>query len=285
MKNANFLMQIVSFIFLFIIVIGYFTYKWIANEVQEERKKAPFSVSVLETGKSDCIVIETGGKVILVDSGYDKNAEEIIRYLKKNKIDEIDYMILTHPDKDHIGGADKIINAMNVKKLIHSTYNPNTKQYKQYMKASVEKKIELYALSEPMKFSIGDASFTLYPPEKQHYEKDNDYSLVLSAVYKETTFLFAGDAEEVRLKELMNIEPIQHLFLKIPHHGKYNKQTKTFLERVNPEYSVITCSDEEQPKKNTLAILKSLNSKIFLTSEGTVYCTSDGKNLKVTQGL
>lgn len=285
MKDANSVIRIGAIVLLLIIVIVYFIYNWFFQEVRNEREKAPFSVTVLATGKSDCIVIQTGGKVVLVDSGRDKNAEDIIRHLKKQGINEIDYFILTHPDKDHIGGADKIIKAMNVKTLIHSSYNPDTKQYKQYMKASEEKQLVPRILSKPLDFSIDEARFTLYPPKKLHYKEDNDYSLVLSVAYKETSFLFAGDAEEERLKELMSLNHLQHTFLKVPHHGKYNEQTEAFLEQVNPKYSVITCSNQEPPKKKTLAILDSLKIKTYLTSKGTVYCTSDGKKITITQGM
>ncbi|WP_052343549.1 ComEC/Rec2 family competence protein [Bacillus massiliigorillae] len=269
--------------FLVLIVIFFFLYKWFMQESREEREKAPFAVTVLETGKSDCIIIETGGEIILVDSGEDKNAKKILRYLKKKNIKEIDYFILTHPDKDHIGGADHILRELKVKQLIHSHYEANTKQYKQYIEVCSEKGIVPKTLKEPMKFQINDAQFTLYPPERLYYEEDNDYSLVLSVVYKKTSFLFAGDAEETRLKELMRIDNLQHTFLKVPHHGKYNEQTKLFLQQVAPSYSVITCSDEEPPKKKTLKALDALNVKTFLTSKGTVYCTSNGKKIKITQ--
>lgn len=285
MKNVNIVIRIVAIVFLLIIVVGYFVYNWFVQEVRNERDNAPFAVTVLATGKSDCIVIQIGGKVVLIDSGRDKNGEEVIAFLEKQGINDIDYFILSHPDKDHIGGADKIIRAMNVKSLIHSSYNPNTKQYKQYMKASEEIQLVPKILREPLDFSINEAHFTLYPPENLHYKEDNDYSLVLSVVYKENSFLFAGDAEEERLLELMSMKQLKHTFLKVPHHGKYNNQTKMFLEQVNPEYSVITSSDAEPPKKKTLAILDSLNSKTFLTSKGTVYCTSDGENLKIIQEI
>lgn len=283
MKDTNTVIRISATIFLLMIVISYFVYNRFVHEVRVERTKAPFSVTVLDTGKSDCIIIETGGKVVLIDSGRDKNAGEIIEHLNNKGIKTIDYFILTHPDKDHIGGADKIIQAMDVKTLIHSSYNADTKQYNQYIKASKEKQLIPRTLSEALEFSIGEARFTLYPPNELQYKEDNDYSLVLSVVYVENSFLFAGDAEVKRLKELMSLNKLQHTFLKVPHHGRYNKQTKAFLEDVKPKYSVITSSDEEPPSKKTLAILDSLNIKTFLTSNGTVYCTSDGKNIIITQ--
>lgn len=253
------------------------------NNIQGNTKNTAFKTTILSTGKSDCILIEIGDKVVMIDTGEDKNGEQIVDKLKEKGIKTLDYLILTHLDKDHIGGVDSVLSSVKVKNLIQANYKKDSKQYYEYTDSLKKADVEPVVLKEKMNIVINNAKISIQPASKNEYESSNDYSIMTSISYGEHRFLFAGDAEEKRLAEFISENTLKYDFVKIPHHGRYDKLTEAFLESITPEYAVITCSDKKAPEEEVLKILEKLNVKTFLTSDGDVVINSDGKTLSANQ--
>ncbi|MFL8673930.1 ComEC/Rec2 family competence protein [Clostridioides sp. GD02404] len=253
------------------------------NNIQGNTKNTAFKTTILSTGKSDCILIEIGDKVVMIDTGEDKNGEQIVDKLKEKGVNTLDYLILTHLDKDHIGGVDSVLSSVKVKNLIQANYEKDSKQYDEYTESLKQVGVEPVVLKEKMNLEINNAKISIQPASKSDYESSNDYSIMTSINYGEHRFLFAGDAEEKRLAEFISENTLKYDFVKIPHHGRYDKLTEAFLESITPEYAVITCSDKKAPNEDVLKILEKLNVKTFLTSDGDVVINSDSKTLSVRQ--
>ncbi|MFL8711902.1 ComEC/Rec2 family competence protein [Clostridioides sp. GD02377] len=253
------------------------------NNIQGNTKNTAFKTTILSTGKSDCILIEIGDKVVMIDTGEDKNGEQIVDKLKEKGVNTLDYLILTHLDKDHIGGVDSVLSSVKVKNLIQANYEKDSKQYDEYTDSLKQSGVEPVVLKEKMNLEINNAKISIQPASKSDYESSNDYSIMTSINYGEHRFLFAGDAEEKRLAEFISENTLKYDFVKIPHHGRYDKLTEAFLESITPEYAVITCSDKKAPDEDVLKILEKLNVKTFLTSDGDVVINSDSKTLSVRQ--
>lgn len=253
------------------------------NNIQGNTKNTAFNTTILSTGKSDCILIEIGDKVVMIDTGEDKNGEQIVDKLKEKGVNTLDYLILTHLDKDHIGGVDSVLSSVKVKNLIQANYEKDSKQYDEYTDSLKQAGVEPVVLKEKMNLEINNAKISIQPASKSDYESSNDYSIMTSINYGEHRFLFAGDAEEKRLAEFISENTLKYDFVKIPHHGRYDKLTEAFLESITPEYAVITCSDKKAPDEDVLKILEKLNVKTFLTSAGDVVINSDSKTLSVRQ--
>lgn len=248
------------------------------------KEKNSLNISVLDIGKADSIVLKINDKNLLIDTGESDNAKDILNFLSKNKISTLDYMIITHFDKDHVGGASTILDNINVKNIIQPSYEKDSKTYNSYIKSLNENNIKPNMLTKTMSFNLYNAELTIYPPNKTEYkESDNDFSLVVSVKHGNNSFLFTGDAEKERLNELINQGNLNHTFLKIPHHGKYNSNSEKFISAVNPKYAVITCSNKNPADKRIIDILNKNNIKTFLTQNGNVYCTSDGNEIYITQ--
>ncbi|KPI54461.1 beta-lactamase [Clostridioides difficile] len=253
------------------------------NNIQGNTKNTAFKTTILSTGKSDCILIEIGDKVVMIDTGEDKNGEQIVDKLKEKGVNTLDYLILTHLDKDHIGGVDSVLSSVKVKNLIQANYEKDSKQYDEYTDSLKQAGVEPVVLKEKMNLEINNAKISIQPASKSDYESSNDYSIMTSINYGEHRFLFAGDAEEKRLAEFISENTLKYDFVKIPHHGRYDKLTEAFLESITPEYAVITCSDKKAPDEDVLKILEKLNVKTFLTSDGDIIINSDSKTLSVRQ--
>ncbi len=243
-----------------------------------------FSVSIPKIGKADAIVLKTENHTAIIDCGERDDGAEIIEHLKKSETEKIDYMFITHFDKDHVGGAPDIFSSFPVGEIITPDYEGNVDEYDTYISAIKTKNLTATALTKDLTITLDDVTLTVYPPLKNSYaEGDNDFSLVISATHGDNSFLFAGDAEKDRLAELSSQFDLEHTFLKMPHHGNYNKGTNAFVQSVKPKYTVITCSDKNPPKDETLSVLKGVGSEIYETRNGDITVVSNGKTIKILQ--
>jgi beta-lactamase superfamily II metal-dependent hydrolase len=255
-----------------------------STNVKKEKITATdnFYVTVLDVGKADAIILRTKEHTAVIDCGEKGDGGDILDYLEENGIDYIDYLFITHFDKDHVGGAAKVIKNAQIGTIIAPDYTGSNEEYEKYIEAAASVNITPISLTEQMSFTLDDVSFEVYPPQKENYkEADNDYSLVISAVHGDNSFLFAGDAEQERLKELESMDDLQHTFLKVPHHGRADKETNSFFEKVLPKYAVITCSKKELPDSAVTDELEKIGAQVYLTSDGTVNAVSDGKTISI----
>lgn len=248
------------------------------NDISDE-----LTIEVFDVGKADCILIGIKGKYIMIDTGLDKSKDDISKYLKSKGINELEYLVLTHMDKDHIGGADKIINEVKINSLIQPDYIKESNQYEEYEEAIKENNISPVLLHNEIQTEINDLKINIYPPEKNEYKESNDYSIIVDITYKEQSFLFMGDAEKERIEEFLKYPEKHYSVIKMPHHGNFNKLTEMLIKRTSPQYSIITCSKEETADVKTISVLEKYNVKKYLTENGTITVKSDGKNISISQ--
>ena len=254
--------------------------KWVDADVTV---KLPFEIDILSTGKSDFILIECEGKFIVIDTGFYENSTVINDYLNYKGIEEIEYLILTHNDKDHIGGAPTILDNFKIKNLIQADYEKDTVQYKNYIEAVKRNELTPVLLHNKIVKNINGANITIYPAIKDEYEKSNDYCIIVGIDYGKYRFLFAAYAEDERMREFINENTGEYTFLKMAHHGIYNNEVGDFLESVSPKYAVITCSQFMYPDRKLVSLLEKYKIKTFYTSSGDISIKSDGENIYFIQ--
>ncbi len=274
--------------FLFVISILLLLGGCFPKRTEETIENPGIKVTFFDVGKGDAILIETVKERMLIDTGYDDTAGVILDYLEKQQISYVDYLVLTHFDKDHVGGADWILKGVEVGEVFQPNYESDSRQFQEYETVIQEKEQNPVIVTETLDLSLGDGDVKclIYPPQQEEYkEGDNDFSLVLSLTYGSQRFLFAGDCEKARLKELLEQSEfgLRHDLLKVPHHGREEKNSEEFLEAVAPLVAIITCSEEKPAEEEVIKILEDLGTEIYLTSDGTITCTSDGNTLQVFQ--
>ncbi len=243
------------------------------------------SIDILKIGKADCIVIDTGENIVMIDTGEDKNVSDITDFMSKKGYDKIDTLILTHPDKDHIGGASEIISAYDVTTVIEGAHAPLTEEYTLYHATMDEKGIVPIILNGNYSFELDGCEFLIDAPKKQKYteKQSNNSSLVVSLTCGQGRFLFCGDAMELRLSELTKAKLREYDFVKLPYHGNYLENYREFLDMVKPKYGVITCSDKNPADKSTLDLLAEFMVQVYQTKNGSVSVTCDGDKITITQ--
>ncbi|WP_053583132.1 ComEC/Rec2 family competence protein [Lysinibacillus contaminans] len=246
-------------------------------------EQADLEVKIFKIGKADSILVTVHDKHMLIDTGEDEDVVEVLSYLKDANITSLDTLIITHFDKDHVGGADHILKQLTVKQVLIPNYNSDSKQTVEFMEALEDTSVTATRINEPFNFEFGETQVSILPPHQSTYDGDNDYSLVTSVIYGETSFLFTGDAEATRLAELLDDGVLAHTFLKVPHHGRFNEQTTAFFTAVKPEIAVITASNKNPADEQTLDALQAIDADVYITKDGTITVTSDGRTLSVQQ--
>ncbi len=235
-------------------------------------------------GKADACLLRTDSSVVLIDAGKNKMGKEIVEYLDDNGIERIDAMFITHFDKDHVGGADKVLESGKVKQVYEPAYLSESKQYVQYKDTLEVSQTPVVSLAENRLFELDGVVYQIDVANQTDYgaDEENDFSLVISIQYGQNSFLFAGDAENPRLAELLAEGVGQHDVLKVPHHGKSEKLSASFFAAVRPRYSLITSDEEELEDAGVVHALEQYG-KVYLTRQGAVTIVSDGRELSVSQ--
>ncbi len=253
------------------------------------RVKAPpaeneFNISILKIGQADAVILKTKNHTAVIDCGEEDDGDEVCEHLAKTGTQNIDYLFITHFDKDHVGGASEVLNSFETNEIIMPDYVGTSDEYEAFTSTLREKNITPTLLSDEMSFVLDDVLFEVYPPQKNDYkEPDNDHSLVISVTHGDNKFLFAGDAEKDRLSELSSQLDLDHDFLKMPHHGNYNKETINFLKGVTPTYTVICDSDKNPAEETCVKALETIGSEIYHTRNGDVNIFSDGTTITLLQ--
>ena len=248
------------------------------------------TVTIPSIGKADCSILIQGDQVMVIDCGEAENSGEILQTLKGLGVTKIDCLVITHFDKDHVGGAADILNALAVSQVLEPDYtpdNPQSESYLTYRQALTDTKVPCLQVTDSKTFSLGTASVTVTGTGGKTYDKnvDNNNSLLVSVTHGGNRLLFAGDIEKQRIRDLLDTSTAQYDFLKVPHHGVYNNALPDFFQAVGMEYAVITCSEKNPADPETLSALAERNVKTYLTSDGQVTVTSTASGLHLRQGI
>ena len=240
-------------------------------------------VHFLDVGQGDSTLIVCGGHAMLIDAGDDSKGTQIQNYLKKQKVEKLDYLVLTHPDADHIGGAPVIIEKFEIDKVFVSNFEKDNKTYRKLIQALDDKRLDYTTPEAGEKYFLGTASVTILAP-CQEYDNPNDASVALIVQNGSHKFLFTGDAGEEAEQDMIDsgIQLAADVY-QVGHHGSKTSTSEDFLEAVNPTYAVISCAEGNEyghPHAQTLNALRAGGIKVYRTDEaGTIIASSDGKKL------
>ena len=249
----------------------------------EEFIDYPLKISVLDIGKADCIILEIRNKILMIDSGKHKNYDMIKKELEDRNIKKIDYLILSHLDKDHIGGVSQLLDDYEVDNITQADYEKDNEEYKDYINSLKKHSVTPVLLHEIKEIKIEDVILTIYPGKQKQYKHSNDYSLIVDINYKKNNFLFMGDAEKIRLSEFIEFNEKKYDFIKMPHHGRIDELTEKFIDLTRPKYTAITCSKESSVDNEVKDILSKFQVESYLSCNGTINLYSNGESIKCAQ--
>ncbi|QJD83683.1 DNA internalization-related competence protein ComEC/Rec2 [Cohnella herbarum] len=263
------------------------------------------SISFLNVGQGDSILIRTGkGKIIMIDAGgtvnfrkpgeewknrsdpYEVGRKLIVPLLLKRGFSDIDALVLTHFDADHIGGAEAVLNNIPVRSLLFNGTLKDSPSTLKLLRLTMDKNIPSYAVQATMEWEVDETTklLALYPYVQQSdpenrvevRNEQNDLSIVFILTVYGRNFLLPGDLEAGGERDIVEIESERDgnvIFrqidvLKAGHHGSKTSTTEPWVDYWSPRETVISVGINNfygHPNEGVLERLKDAGSLIWRT--------------------
>ena len=228
----------------------------------------------LRSMKGDTILIDVGGKVTFgtkekwQESSQTSNAEKtLIPYLQARGVSQIDYLVLTHTDTDHIGDLEEVAKCFKIKKICVSQ-GALTKS--SFVKRLRTIKCPVHTLKAGDKLPMMGSNLQVLYPNKVGDGGNND-SLVLYGKLLGSSFLFTGDLEKEGEEELMASYPtLRASVLKAGHHGSKGSSSEAFLDQLHPSLALVSAGENNRykhPNDETIERFKQRHIKILRTDK------------------
>ena len=228
----------------------------------------------LRSMKGETILIDVGGRVTFgtkekwQESSQTSNAEKtLIPYLEARGVSQIDYLVLTHTDTDHIGDLEEVAKCFKIKEICVSQ-GALTKS--SFVKRLRTIKCPVHTLKAGDKLPMMGSNLQVLYPNKIGDGGNND-SIVLYGKLLGSSFLFTGDLEKEGEEELMASYPtLRASVLKAGHHGSKGSSSEAFLDQLHPSLALVSAGENNRykhPNDETIERFKQRHIKILRTDK------------------
>ena len=274
-----------------IILVGllFAIYLWSSIYRNTEANPSGFEVQVsfLDVGQGDATLLNfPGSKQVLIDGARGGFVTEEIKKRMPANDRNIEYVVATHPDADHIGGFASVADSFTIGRFIRTKATSSSATFTSLEEKLKGKniKIDYAAKGDHLTFAPSATGELLWPPENIEGLSSNDSSIVLKIDYKNACALFTGDVELEAQNQILAAYPKDYLkceLYKIPHHGSGGALNMGFLEAVSPKYATISAGKNNSyghPAQTVLDALGKIAALISRSDElGTIdFVTSGG---------
>ena len=246
---------------------------------------APLEIHVIDVGKADAMLLRCEGETALLDAGTYASGDRVVDYLLRIGVEQLDYVIASHPDSDHTGGVAQVLEELPVGELLVYPWPQEMRQSLEFQsleEAAVECSVPVREVVPGDRIPLGGTELQVLGPLKA-YEDTNNCSLVLRLDYLGFSSLFCGDIENSAELDLVKSGlDLDVDLLKVAHHGSAGSSSQRFLEAVSPEVAVISVGPDnsELPREETLVRLEEVGAKIYRTdTDGDLVFSWDGDQL------
>ena len=285
-KGREWLIRILtSFFSMIFAFFGSYSYAQTGKVIpRRELLSGTASFHFIDVGQGDATLILTGDAAVLIDTGTGDSAGALTAYLE-TYAGKLDYLILTHPHDDHVGGADEVLESIPVGRILmplveHNGYTENL------LEKAAEMQIPVYDASIGGQYTAGDITCTLLGPVHKNYENLNDVSAVIRIDVGGTSLLVSGDAEAAGEADVLAAND-PALFdcdiYQVGHHGSSTSTSLEFFTAISPDHCVISCgygNSYGHPHTTVLQLLTLSGSEIYRTdTEGTIVLDTDGDTI------
>ena len=247
---------------------------------------AGLEIHVIDVGKADAILVRCQGHAGLIDTGAGGDGEDVADYLLRHGVKELEFVLLSHNDSDHIGGLPTVLGELVVDTLYQGELPVEEPSLEG---AAMDRALsgwegERRTLARGDSFSLGGASFSVLGPCRA-YESSNDSSLVLRLEFGEVSALFCGDIEATAELDLVKSgQELQADLLKVPHHGSATSCSQRFVKAVMPQLAAVSVGPDRNqlPRAEALEQLEAVGAQIYRTdTDGSIVFSSQGEDFAI----
>jgi competence protein ComEC len=244
---------------------------------------AGLRVTFLDVGQGDSVLLETPRARVLVDQGPPE--AEVARQLLELGVRSLSALILTHPQRDHVGGAAEVLRRIEVGQVLDPGLEASGPEREEALREARARGVSLRVVRAGSSFRVGGLVLRVHWPEDagRAAEDPNLNAVVLAATYGRIDVLLPADAE-TDVTGRLPLGPVE--VLKVAHHGSEDAGLAAELEELRPRVAVISCGRDNaygHPHPDTLAALAGATGlETFRTDlDGRVVVESDGRTLEV----
>jgi competence protein ComEC len=244
-----------------------------------------FRISFLDVGQGDSILIAApNGNTVLIDGGKPGSILNPLARALPLFSKDIDVVIATHPDADHIGGLVDVLNRY----MIHSFIEPGSKSdsgvYKELTSAIDAGNLPHFYARQGMTIDMGEGALVkiLFPDRDASGLETNISSVITRVLYGSSSAILTGDSPQAIEREMVRTfgSELASDVLKLGHHGSRTSSDGSFVWAVHPAYAIVSAglnNSYGHPHKETVDLISGLQIPILETSkEGTIQCESTG---------
>ena len=243
-------------------------------------------ITFLDVGQGDAVLVEAPGAAVLVDQGPPE--ADVAGQLRRLGLRSLTALLLTHPQRDHIGGAADVIRRLRVSTVLDPELAVRGPEYEDAVEAARRRDVPLVGLRAGDEYAIGRLHLRVLWPDGPGTpgEDPNMNAVVLLASYGATDALLTADAESDVTRRL-SLRPVE--ILKVAHHGSEDPGLPDLLGRLRPRVAVISVgegNDYEHPRPETIAALAARPGLTTMRTDldGSVVVESDGRAITVRSG-
>lgn len=244
-------------------------------ETDAAAESPALSLFVINVRKADALLLRCGSSTYLIDTGTEDGAPALLKVLQAEGITHLDGILLTHTDKDHVGGLEYLLDSdLEVDQVYASGfYKKKEKKHPAVQALKGTGQDVVWLLSGDSLPLDGGRMDVLGPLEKSE-DKDDNNSLVILVTGGGGTMLLAGDMEFPEERSLLNAGLIPHAdVLKVGNHGDDDATSEEFLAAVSPSVAVISTNSDDKPETPSNRVMNLLSR-----CGVTVYLTQDTEN-------
>lgn len=292
--------------FLLIVILGmlFFVKKNKTPEQQVAGEKVEnigkIKITFLDIGQGDATFIEfPNGEQMLIDCAIDARILEALGRVMPYYDRDIDYLMITHPDSDHYGGCEEVLERFDVKNII---YNGLRKEYdpmwQSFWWAKENEETNYYEIDKEDVWNIASTTLHfLYPdhsmaddpgiPGYQGETDSNDTSIVFKLEYGENSALFTGDAEQHVEEYLIAAygDQLDADILKLGHHGSDSSSIQGFIDITSPAHAIASVGLDNKfghPSRRVLKRVERIGGQSWRTDlQGDIRLEITNTELKI----
>lgn len=243
------------------------------------------TVQFLDVGQGSAALIRQGGSSMLVDGGDREYSSYVVSFLKKQGIENLDYVIVSHYDSDHLSGIVGVLNAFHCRQVLAPDYEADTKIYQSFLNMIKEKEIPVTYPALGDTFFFADSSFRIVSPASYTYKDTNSNSIGIRLEYGENSFFIGGDGTEESEQDILYLgTDVKSDVYAANHHGSKYSNSPEFLEAVSPSYVVVSSGKGNSyghPDAPVMLAIQSLGTDLYRTDlQGVITAVSDGESIQ-----
>ncbi|HET6851767.1 MAG TPA: DNA internalization-related competence protein ComEC/Rec2, partial [Pyrinomonadaceae bacterium] len=257
-----------------------------------DRVDGKLRIDFLDVGQGDAaLVTMPDGTTLLVDGGGNTTdasrriGETVVsEYLWWRGLSELDYVLATHADADHIDGLNDVVKNFSVRSALVARTPAGDPEFAKFANTLHQTKTHLEIIQEGDTIRFGDVEVSVLWPPAGGDTSTNDDSVVLRIQFGGHSILLTGDIEKAAERSLLaSQQELKADVVKVPHHGSRTSSTDPFVLATKPTFAIVSVGRQSMfghPHKEVVERWQANGATLLTTGNcGTITVATDGKDL------